>query len=82
MNKKINGNITANTFKKVVDSENIIKANKSLGGTAPREVERMICSLRADMKAHQKSVRKKRNKIIKAREKTEAEVMNILINRD
>ena len=82
LNKKINGNITANTFKKVVDSENIIKANKSLGGTAPREVERMICSLRADMKAHQKSVRKKRNKIIKAREKTEAEVMNILINRD
>ena len=69
-------------LKKLIDSRNVVEANKSLGGTASKEVERMISSMHEHIKFFEADIRKKRNKIKNAKSLTESEVMNILLRNE
>ncbi|OYT55185.1 MAG: argininosuccinate lyase [Candidatus Altiarchaeales archaeon ex4484_2] len=81
LKKEIDGSIPLNELKKLVDSKRVVEANSSLGGTSPKEVGRMVSSLKSGVKGYRKSVWKKRDKIAKAKELTESEVMDILVNK-
>ncbi len=70
MLKKSGVSLSNQQLKNILDPRAVIYANRSLGGTSPREVVRMTRELSKNVSAAENSIRDRRNRITKARKLT------------
>jgi len=70
--------LSVETLKELLEPLNAVRRNRSLGGTSPDEVRRLVCALRETVALHRESIRRRRDAIAAARSNTARWVAELL----